>query len=186
MWWFKGWFSVAHCFFQQKSWVLHTWYRFELEQLSMSFNEIAYLMEVQRLFKQEFPRVLHDELTRRSCMNFKCEVADVNIAIPIDFRAVKYFCGIWPTMLWWHFMIYLVICTTAISLGSSCMLFTTLGWLLSLSPADHSPQPLALKWDGGSVGLVSAKYLFWELKVFYSIKKIFIQNELNWNKIILR
>ena len=36
------------------------------------------------LFKREFPRVL------MTCANFKCEVADVNNGIPINFRAVKY------------------------------------------------------------------------------------------------
>ena len=55
-------------------------------------------------------------------------------------------CGIWSTLLWIHFLIYSVqlICTTAISLESPCMLFTTLGWLPSL-PVDYSWQPVALK-----------------------------------------
>ena len=33
--------------------------------------------------------MLHDDVTHRSCANFKCEVADLNNGIPIDFRAVK-------------------------------------------------------------------------------------------------
>ena len=56
------------------------------EQVGMSFNGIAHLMKVQLLFKREFPRVLHDDVTHRSCANFKREVAD---GIPIDFGAVK-------------------------------------------------------------------------------------------------
>ena len=56
----------------------------------MSFNRIAHLMKVWLLFKREFPRVLHDDdVTYRSCANFKCEIGDVNNGIPIDFRAVK-------------------------------------------------------------------------------------------------
>ena len=55
----------------------------------MSFNGIAHLMKVLLLFKREFPRVLHDDVTHSSCANFKCEVANVNNGIPIDFRAVK-------------------------------------------------------------------------------------------------
>ena len=43
------------------------------------------------------------------------------------------------------------------------MLFTTLDWPLSL-PVDHSRQPVALKWDGGSLGLVST--LFFQQKCF--------------------
>ena len=30
-----------------------------------------------------------DDMMRRSCTNFKCEVADVNNGIPINFKAVK-------------------------------------------------------------------------------------------------
>ena len=75
-----------------------------------------------------------------------------------------------------------LICTTAISLGPICMLFTTLDWLLSL-PVDHSRQPVALKWDGESLGLVSTvflgKYLIWELIIFFLlIKKIFLSNKI--------
>ena len=46
-------------------------------------------MKVKLLFKREFPCVLHDDVTHRSCANFKCEVADVNNGILIDFGAVK-------------------------------------------------------------------------------------------------
>ena len=42
------------------------------------------LHEGLAFFKREFPRVL------MTCANFKCEVADVNNGIPINFRAVKY------------------------------------------------------------------------------------------------
>ena len=33
--------------------------------------------------------MLGDDVTHRSCTNFKCEVADVSNGIPINFRAVK-------------------------------------------------------------------------------------------------
>ena len=33
--------------------------------------------------------MVHDDVTHCSCANFKCEVADVNNGIPIDFGAVK-------------------------------------------------------------------------------------------------
>ena len=78
------------------------------------------------------------------------------------------FGGIWSTMSWQHFLIYLVrlICTTVISLGPICMLFTTLDWLLSL-PVDHSWQPMALKWDGETLDWCQlyclGKYLILEL-----------------------
>ena len=69
------------------------------------------------------------------------------------------FRGIWSTMSSQNFMIYSVgiIRTTAISLGSSSMLFKTFDGLLSL-PADHSRQPVALKWDRESFGLVSTVF----------------------------
>ena len=47
-------------------------------------------MKVYLLFKREFPRVLHDDATHRSCTNLKCEVADVKNGIPIDFGAIKW------------------------------------------------------------------------------------------------
>ena len=82
-------------------------------------------------------------------------------------------------------MIYSVrlICTTAISLGPFCMLFTTLHWLLSLS-VGQSRQPVALKWDRGSLGLVYflGKYLFSGLIMFFLIEKYLFQ--IKWNKMI--
>ena len=30
-----------------------------------------------------------EDVTHRSCANFKCEVSDVKNGIPIDFRAIK-------------------------------------------------------------------------------------------------
>ena len=68
-----------------------------------------------------------------------------------------------------------LICTTSISLGSICMLFTTLDFLLS-PPVDHCRQPVALKWERRRLGSVSivlfrkifvlriAKYLFFITK----------------------
>ena len=79
------------------------------------------------------------------------------------------FCGIRSTMSSQHFMIYSVrlICTTAISLGFSWMLFTILHRLLSL-PVDHSLQPVALKCDRDWCQLYfSGKYLFRELEFFF-------------------
>ena len=86
---FRSWISVAHCPLKRKWRVLHIWYISVLEQIGMSFNGIAHLMKVYLLFKREFPHVLHDDVTHRSCANFKCEVAYVNNGIPIDFGAVK-------------------------------------------------------------------------------------------------
>ena len=43
---FKSWISVAHCPFERKWRVLHTWYISVLEQVGMSFNRIAHLMKV--------------------------------------------------------------------------------------------------------------------------------------------
>ena len=85
---FKSWISVAHCPFERKRRVLHIWYISVLEQVGMSINGIAHLMKVWLLFKREFPRVLHDYVTHRSCANFKCEVADVNNGILIGFKAI--------------------------------------------------------------------------------------------------
>ena len=72
-------------------------------------------------------------------------------------------------------MIYSVrlICTTAISLGSSIP-FKTLDWLLS-PPVDHSWQPVALKWDRECLGLLTTvfarKILFLKINHFFLIKK---------------
>ena len=43
---FKSWIFVAHCPFERKWRVLHTWYISVLEQVGMSFNGIAHLMKV--------------------------------------------------------------------------------------------------------------------------------------------
>ena len=60
------------------------------------------------------------------------------------------FCGIWSPMSWQHVMIYSVrlICTTAISLGSSCMLFSTLDWLLSLPTVRGIEMGQGNRWIG--------------------------------------
>ena len=54
----------------------------------MSFDGIAYLMKVYAFVQAGVPSCV-DDVTHRSCANFKCEVADVNNGIPIAFRAVK-------------------------------------------------------------------------------------------------
>ena len=54
------------------------------------FNGIAYLMKVN-VFVQVGVPSCSDDLTHRSSANFKCEVADVNNGIPIDFRAIDAF-----------------------------------------------------------------------------------------------
>ena len=53
------------------------------EQVSMSFNGIAYLMMVYAFVQAGVPSY-SDDVT-----NFKREVANVNNGIPIDFRAIK-------------------------------------------------------------------------------------------------
>ena len=84
----KGWISVAHCPFQWKWRVLQIRYISVLEQVGMSFNGIAYLMKVYAFVQVGVPSC-SDDVTHRSCANFKCVVADVNSGIPIDFRAIK-------------------------------------------------------------------------------------------------
>ena len=97
------------------------------------------------------------------------------------------FHGIWSTISSYNSMIYSarLMCTTAISLGPSSMPFKTLEWLLSL-PVDHSQQPVALKWDRESIGLVSAVFFrkIFVLRInicFFLIKKYSFQTK--WNDI---
>ena len=59
-----------------------------LEQVGMSFNGITYLMKVYA-FVQAGVLSCFDDVTHRSYANFKCEVADVNNGIHIDFRVIK-------------------------------------------------------------------------------------------------
>ena len=91
-----------------------------------------------------------DNVTHRSCANFKYEVADVNNGIPIDFRAIKCLtvesgqpCR--DNISWYIQLDWFV--QQLFSLDSICMMFTTRDWLLWL-PVDHSRQPVTLKWDG--------------------------------------
>ena len=84
---FKGWISVTHCPFQRKWRVLHIRYISVLEQVGVSFNGIAYLMKVCAFVQAGVPSC-SDDVTHRSCANFKCEVADDNIG------------GIWSTISW--------------------------------------------------------------------------------------
>ena len=131
---FKSWNSVTHCRFQQKWWMLHNYQISVLEQVGMFSNGIIYLMTVLPVFEREFPRLLMTSC-QGHCMHFY---------------------GMWPTILWKHFIIYIVqlVCTTAISPWSHCMLFTTFGLFLSL-PVDHSRQPVVLNLYGTSHRLVS-------------------------------
>ena len=75
------------------------------------------------------------------------------------------FCGIWSTM----FAITIRDIFSSTNLYYSYFTRPLLHavyntwWLLSL-PVDHSRQPVALKWDGGSLGLVST--LFFSAKIF--------------------
>ena len=55
----------------------------------MSFNGIDRLLDEGLPFVQAGVPSSSDDVTHRSCANFKCEVADVNNGIPIDFRAIK-------------------------------------------------------------------------------------------------
>ena len=65
------------------------------------------------------------------------------------------------------------------------MLLTALDWLLSL-PVDHSRQPVALKWDGSSLGW--CQLFFFQENIssqnwyFFLDKKYLFQ--IKWNKII--
>ena len=54
---FESWISDAHCPFQWKWQVLHNYDISVLQQVSMFFDGIAYLMKVWPLFMREFPRV---------------------------------------------------------------------------------------------------------------------------------
>ena len=66
----------------------------------MSFNGVAYLMKVYAFGQAGIPLCAAWWRARRSCANFKFEVADVNNAIPIDFSRKMRFFGIWSSMLW--------------------------------------------------------------------------------------
>ena len=54
------------------------------EQVGMSFNRIIYLVKVYHIVQAGVPSC-SDDVTHRSCENFKCDVVDVNIEIPADF-----------------------------------------------------------------------------------------------------
>ena len=126
----------------------HPIYISVLEQVGMSLNGIAYLMKV--FFFQAGVPSCSDNVTHRSCANFKYEVADVNNGIPIDLWAIKCLtvesgqpCR--DNISWYIQLDWFV--QQLFSLDSICMMFTTRDWLLWL-PVDHSRQPVTLKWDG--------------------------------------
>ena len=74
-----------------------------------------------------------DDMTLRSCANFKCDIPNVNKSIRTDFRGVKcVFRWVWATISWKYFIIYQVrlFSTEYIQPKPSCILFSTFYWLL--------------------------------------------------------
>ena len=78
-------------------------------------------------------------------------------------------------------MIYSIrlICTTAISLGPSCMLFTILDWPMSV-PVDHNQQSVALKWDREGFGFVATVFF---RKIFVLRMGIFVNKNIYFKSI---
>ena len=123
------------------------------------FNGIAYLMKVYAFVQVGVPSC-SDDLTHRSSANFKCEVADVNNGIPIDFRAINAFRWNLVNHVVLNFSWYIqfnwfvqqifqqapsACCLQHLTDTCHCFFY-------------HSRQPVALKWDGGSLGLVSTVF----------------------------
>ena len=91
------------------------------------------------------------------------------------------FCGIWSTMLRLHSVMYSVrlICTTAISLGPFCMLFTTLDdschclWITVDSLWHRNETGAALDWC--QLNFLQQKYLFPDKFFFFNKKNIYFK-----------
>ena len=101
--------------------------KFYTIRIYLCLNRWSYLfMNFWAFVSLGIPSWFYD-VTYRSCVNFKYEVAYVKNGIFTDFRFVNTFCGIWSITLWKQFKIYSVrlICTTAILLRSSCMRLST-------------------------------------------------------------
>ena len=103
----------------------------------------------------------------------------------VDFRSVK--CVSMESGQTCHFMIYSVrlICTTAISLGSSCMLFTTLDLLLPLACGSQSTaRGIGMRWGKPWIGvncICQENICSENLIFFYLIKEYVIPIKLHLN-----
>ena len=74
---FKSWISDAHCPFQWKWQVLRDYDISVLQQVGMFFRWDILLDEILA-FVQAGASACPDDVTFRSCTNFKCDIADVN------------------------------------------------------------------------------------------------------------
>ena len=111
---FKSFISVTHCPSQRNWWILQIYGIPMPEQVGIFFRGFARLMRVSHCSSGSSLVRDRDDVTHRSCANFKCEVSHVNKQLPVDFMGVKCVsveCD--QPRPWIHFKTYLfrLICT---------------------------------------------------------------------------
>ena len=166
--------------------VLHIWYISVLEQVGMSFSEIAYLMIHEGLaFVQAGVPSCSDDVMHCSCANFKCEVADVNNGIPIDFRAIN--CVLVESgqpccdNISWYIQYDQFVQQLFHKVPSACCVQHLIDschclWITVDSLWHWTEREKALDW---CQLYFSGKYLIWELiNVSFLIKKMFTSNKI--------
>ena len=105
---FKSFISVTHCPSQRNWWFVHIYGIPMPEQVGIFFRGFARLMRVSHCSSGSSLVRDRDDVTHRSCANFKCEVSHVNKQLPVDFMGVKCVsveCD--QPLQWIHFKTYL-------------------------------------------------------------------------------
>ena len=86
---FKSFISVTHCPSQPNWWIVQIYGIPMPEQVGIFFRGFARLMRVSHCSSGSSLVRDRDDVTHRSCANFKCEVSHVNKQLPVDFMGVK-------------------------------------------------------------------------------------------------
>ena len=118
---FKSFISVTHCPSQRNWWIVQIYGIPMPEQVGIFFRGFARFMRVSHCSSGCSLVRDRDDVTHRSCANFKCLVSHVNKQLPVDFMGVKCVsveCD--QPRRWIHFKAYLfrLICRLLFKIGS--------------------------------------------------------------------
>ena len=86
---FKSFISVTHCPSQRNWWIVQIYGIPMPEQVGIFFRGFARLVRVSHCSSGSSLVRDRDDVTHRSCANFKCEVSHGNKELPVDFMGVK-------------------------------------------------------------------------------------------------
>ena len=135
--WFNGpWYVLSSCTTEEDKWRLpaddNVWSYSAFENLTV----ICSCLNRSVCLSLEAPSwwtfgtylsgrsLMTGDVTHRSCTNVKCETADINNGIPIDFKGIKMRVqGICSAILIRYITVYSIpsVCTTYIQIGCSCI-----------------------------------------------------------------